>query len=144
MFLIYLIVITILVVLVFCLLAVRHEFLGLKRINELKKELERTQEEIAKEKELLDLCNIDTNGSGKMSSGFDEFNRRIAEIKEERKQMILKELSNRGRMQTNHATDLLNVSRATTFRYLEELEKEGKIEQIGVFGRNVEYKIKTK
>ncbi len=136
-FLIYLIGITIMAVLVFWVL-------GGRRINELKKELERTQEEIAKERELLNLCNTDANGSGKISSGFDEFNRRMAEIKEERKQKILEELSSKGRIQTNQATDLLDVSRATTFRYLEELEKEGKIEQVGIFGRNVEYKIKSK
>jgi len=38
--------------------------------------------------------------------------------------------------------DLLEISRATAFRYLEELEQEGKIEQIGVTGRGVEYKLK--
>ncbi len=49
----------------------------------------------------------------------------------------------RGKIKTNQVADLLEVSRATAFRYLEELEKEEKIEQIGARGRNVEYKPKA-
>jgi DeoR/GlpR family transcriptional regulator of sugar metabolism len=52
-------------------------------------------------------------------------------------------LAERGKIKTNQVADFLEVSRATAFRYLEELEKEGKIEQIGAFGRNVEYKPKA-
>ncbi len=114
-------------------------FLMRKKIKELEIELQRME----KEKE----------EQGKIVSGFDEFNRRMQEIKEERKQKILKDLSGRslplrkasdgqGKIKTNEVADLLDISRATAFRYLEELEKEGKIEQVGAFGRNVQYRLK--
>ena len=48
----------------------------------------------------------------------------------------------RSKIKTSEVADLFEVSRAAAFRYLEELEQEGKIEQIGAFGRNVEYRIK--
>lgn len=75
-------------------------------------------------------------------SGIEEFNRRTQEIKEERKQKIIESLTNQGKIKTNDVADLLDISRATAFRYLEELEKEGKILQVGALGRNVEYKLK--
>jgi len=36
----------------------------------------------------------------------------------------------------------LNVSRRSAVRYLDELEKEGKIEQVGDIGRGVVYRLK--
>ena len=114
-----------------------------RRIRELELDLKRTE----KEKE----------EGEKIASGLAGFNRQTQEIKETRKQRILKELEKRGppssaqgglrrasKIQTNETADFLEVSRATAFRYLEELEKEGKIEQIGAFGRNVEYRIKER
>ena len=69
---------------------------------------------------------------------------KMQEIKETRKQNILKELAEQDNIKTNQVADFLEVSRATAFRYLEELEQERKIEQIGAFGRNVEYKLKER
>lgn len=103
-------------------------FLERKRTKELEVELERTKKE--KEEQLH------------IVSGIDEFNRRMQEIKEERKQKIIGFLTDKKKIKTNEVADLLDISRATAFRYLEELEKEGKIEQIGAFGRNVQYKLK--
>ena len=100
-----------------------------RRMKELEIELGRT----IKEKE----------EQAKVVSGFEDFNRQQEEIKETRKQKVLGELAKRGKIKTNQVADFLEVSRATAFRYLEELEKEGKIEQIGAYGRNVEYKLKA-
>ena len=100
-----------------------------KRTRELELELKRTERE--KEEQT------------KIVSGFEDFNRRQEEIKEARKQRTLEKLAERGKIKTNQVADFLEVSRATAFRYLEELEKEGKIEQIGAYGRNVEYKLKA-
>jgi len=100
-----------------------------ERTKELEIELKRTERE--KEEQT------------KIVSRFDDFNRQQEEIKEARKQRTLGELAKRGKIKTNQVADFLEVSRATTFRYLEELEKEGKVEQIGAFGRNVEYKLKA-
>jgi predicted HTH transcriptional regulator len=99
------------------------------RMRELEIELKRTERE--KEEQT------------KIVSGFEDFNRQQEEIKEARKQKILGELAKRSKIKTNQVADFLEVSRATAFRYLEELEKEGKIEQIGAYGRNVEYKLKA-
>ncbi len=135
MFLIYLIGTIILVVFIFWIL-------NQKRIHELEKELEITQKEIEKERGLLSSCNAEVSSAGKANYGFDEFNRRMAKIKEERKQKILEELEKSRKVRAIEVVDFLVVSRITAFRYLEELEKEGKIEQIGVFGPNVYYRLK--
>jgi Fic family protein len=98
-------------------------------IKELENELKRMQREIEKERQML--------------GGFDEYNKKIAEIKQKRKEKIIEELKKRGKMQTNKVADLLDISKVTAFRYLEELQQEGEIEQVGAFGRGVEYKIKV-
>lgn len=63
------------------------------------------------------------------------------------KQRILKELAKRGKIEINEVADLLEVSTLTAFRYLEELEQEGKIEQISGArypdSLGGEYKLKT-
>ena len=100
-----------------------------RRIKELEIELERTERE--KEEQ------------AKIVSGFEDFNRKQEELKEARKQRTLGELAEQGKIKTNQVADFLEVSRAIAFRYLEELEKEGKVEQIGAYGRNVEYKLKA-
>ena len=106
-----------------------------KRIKELEIELKRTEKE---KDEVL------RQAQDSAILGIADFNRKTQEIKENRKQEILKELAERGKIKTNEVADFLEVSRATAFRYLEELEKQGKIEQIGAFGRNVEYKLKER
>jgi len=99
------------------------------RIRELELELKRTERENEEQVKIV--------------SGFEDFNRRQEEIKEVRKQKVLGELAEQGKIKTNQVADFLEVSRATAFRYLEELEKEGRIEQIGAYGRNVVYKLKA-
>jgi len=104
-----------------------------KRIGELEIDLKRTETE---KEEVL------RQAQDSAILGIADFNRKTQEIKETRKQNILKELAEQGNIKTNKVADLLKVSRATAFRYLEELEKQGKIEQINAFGRNVKYKLK--
>ena len=48
-------------------------------------------------------------------------------------------LENRSRVANDEVEKLLGVSHATAFRYLEELEKSGKIRQVGRTGQNVYY-----
>jgi len=74
--------------------------------------------------------------------GFSGYNEKMAKIKEERKQKIVDALKNGGKIKTDGVADLLDISRATAFRYLEELEKEGAVEQVGKTGREVEYRAK--
>lgn len=101
-----------------------------KRVGELEIELKRTE----KEKEEQE----------NVALGLADFNRHMQKIKEDRKQKILEKLTEQGKVKTDEVADVLKVSRASAFRYLEELEKQGKIEQIGAFGRNVEYKLKER
>lgn len=99
-----------------------------KNQKEALKEAERLKKEMDKEKQEF--------------SGLEEYNKKTAEIKEERKQKILSQIRESGKTDAGKIADLLNVSRYTAFRYLEELEKQGKIEQVGAVGRGVEYKLK--
>ena len=99
-----------------------------RKYKEVEGELRRIQNELEKEKEIL--------------GGFDEYNRKIARLKEDRKQKILDVIKEKSSIRSGDVGDLLGVSRATAFRYLEELEKTSKIEQVGAFGKEVKYKIK--
>ena len=50
-----------------------------------------------------------------------------------------KSSASRGRMTNNDIEKLLGVSDATVTRYMEELEREGKVRQVGAEGRYVYY-----
>jgi len=63
------------------------------------------------------------------------------EQKERGKQQIINMLSTKPQIQNNDVEKLLGVSDATATNYLQELEDEGKIKQIGEVGRGVSYKI---
>jgi len=62
--------------------------------------------------------------------------------KEENKERILKFLEEKERATNNNIEKLLGVSDATATRYLDELEKEGKVRQIGATGHAVYYILK--
>lgn len=61
------------------------------------------------------------------------------EQKAENKQKILTFVQEHGKIQNNDAEKLVGVSNATAERYLDELEKEGKLTQHGVIGQGVFY-----
>jgi len=61
--------------------------------------------------------------------------------KEENKQKILDYAKGKERIANDEVEKMLSVSDATTERYLNELEKEGHIAQIGRTGRHTYYKI---
>ena len=52
---------------------------------------------------------------------------------------ILAELTKKGSVTNDQVEKLLHVSDATATRYLAQLEKEGKIQQIGKTGKSVKY-----
>ena len=64
---------------------------------------------------------------------------RQAEEKKRDKEAILGILETQHPLTNNHIEQLLGISDATATRYLEELEKEGKIRQVGATGRGVYY-----
>ena len=96
--------------------------------REAKMEMGRVEKEIQKERE--------------MWYGFSEYNERVAALKAARKAKIMEKLKGGGNMHTGQVADLLDISRATAFRYLEELEKEGLIAQVGAQGKDVQYRAK--
>ena len=63
--------------------------------------------------------------------------------KEKGKEQIANFLEKNGRITNDEVEDLLGVSNTTAYRYLEELEREEKIAQVGKTGRGVYYE-KTK
>lgn len=60
-------------------------------------------------------------------------------MKRERKSKILEEISRSGKITNDEAQQLSGVSDATAERYLDELEAEGKIRQVGKTGIKVYY-----
>lgn len=55
------------------------------------------------------------------------------------KEAILSIFETQSPLTNNHVEQLLGISDATATRYLEELEKEGKVRQVGGTGRGVHY-----
>lgn len=80
--------------------------------------------------------NIKTEGE------LEKINVKSQAQKEERKKRILELFQDKNSIANNDAEALLGVSDATATNYLSELENEGKIEQTGVSGRFVAYKLK--
>ena len=62
--------------------------------------------------------------------------------KEEGKEKILEILKEKEKITNNDVEKLLGVSDATATNYLQELENEGKVEQVGKTGRSVFYRLK--
>ncbi len=60
--------------------------------------------------------------------------------KQSRKKEILRIIGEKGSVTNNDIETALGVSDASVTNYLQELEREGKIEQIGERGRFVSYK----
>ncbi len=61
------------------------------------------------------------------------------EQKAENKKKILTFIQTNGKIQNNDVEKLAGVSNATAERYLDELEKEGKLTQHGAIGQSVFY-----
>ena len=61
------------------------------------------------------------------------------EQKTHNKEKILAFVQEHGKIQNNDVEKLAGVSNATAERYLDELEKEGKLTQHGVIGQGVFY-----
>ncbi|OGG78352.1 hypothetical protein A3A36_00020 [Candidatus Kaiserbacteria bacterium RIFCSPLOWO2_01_FULL_52_12b] len=69
----------------------------------------------------------------------DSFIAKQMEQKTENKQKILTFVHANGKIQNNDVEKLAGVSNATAERYLDELEKEGKLTQHGAIGQGVFY-----
>ncbi|MDO8572194.1 MAG: DUF977 family protein [bacterium] len=61
------------------------------------------------------------------------------EQKSQNKEKIIAFVQEHGKIQNNDVEKLAGVSNATAERYLDELEKEGKLTQHGIIGQGVFY-----
>jgi len=62
-------------------------------------------------------------------------------IKEQNKLKILELTKQKDKVTNNDVEKFLNVSDATATNYLDELEKEGKVKQVGETGQSVYYEL---
>ncbi|EKE15710.1 MAG: hypothetical protein ACD_11C00108G0004 [uncultured bacterium] len=74
-------------------------------------------------------------------SGIGKVNREKARVKNERKEKILEFLKEKGKAGNGEIQTLLGIADSTVTVYLDELEKEGKIRQIGEVGQGVRYEL---
>jgi len=65
-----------------------------------------------------------------------------ASQKEARKQKALAMLADKPELSNSEIRKALGVSSRTAVRYLDELERDGKIEQVGAVGHAVTYRLK--
>jgi predicted ArsR family transcriptional regulator len=63
--------------------------------------------------------------------------------KDANKQKIMELLKEKGELSNADIRAALGVSARSVVRYLDELEHEGKVEQVGKIGRAVNYRVKT-
>lgn len=63
--------------------------------------------------------------------------------KRENKEKILAYLGGRSEASNSEIREALGVSDRSVVRYMDEMEKEGKVEQAGNTGRGVQYRLKS-
>lgn len=74
-----------------------------------------------------------------IGKGLAEYNQKVQKKKDEVKNKILEILEGESKISNRDITNKLNISRASVIRYLDELEAEGKVKQIGKTGKMVYY-----
>lgn len=72
-------------------------------------------------------------------STLSNFNEKQIEIKNRNKDKVMKMFDKQSKISNKDVAKDLDISSTTSFRYLEELEQEGKIKQNNKFGRRVYY-----
>lgn len=103
-------------------------------ISELRKELREVQKEctlLRKESEEVEEC----------GAGLEAYAERLRAHKNAVKREILMALKLRVHLGNREIAELANISSATVTRYMDELEREGKVVQEGKVGRHVAYKL---
>jgi len=74
-----------------------------------------------------------------MGKGLVEYNQKMQEKKNQIKSKIMELVKSNGKINNSKVAKNLSVARTSAFRYLDELEKEGKLKQVGKTGTNVTY-----
>lgn len=76
------------------------------------------------------------------SKGLKAYNQKIQQQKQEQQAQILNLLDKQEKITNNDVEKLLGVSDATATRYLDALEKQGKIEAFGKSAKTAFYRLK--
>ena len=95
----------------------------------LKKENEEELARVEKEKDEYE----------KLGQGLAEYNQKLQEKKAKAKEKILEIFGKKTRVSNKDVAKALDISSATARRYFDELEREGKVKQVGKVGKNVYY-----
>lgn len=74
-----------------------------------------------------------------LGSGLEEYRNKLQEKKEQAKVKILELLNLKQKISHKDVAKELGASRTTVVRYLDDLEKEGKVRQVGGVGQGVFY-----
>lgn len=74
-----------------------------------------------------------------LGKGLAEYNRKLQKKKNLAKSKIMLVLKKQNKISNHDVVKLLEISSATAVRYFDELEKEGKLKQIGKTGQKVFY-----
>lgn len=86
------------------------------------------------------------NEYAELGQELTEYNQKLQEKKEQAKAKILEmfatqqDQDKQARISNSDVAKKLDISRASAFRYLDELEKQGNLKQISKTGRGVYYK----
>ena len=75
-----------------------------------------------------------------LGQGLAQYNQKLQEKKNQVKEKILELFKTKSEISNHDVAEKLNISRASAFRYLDELEKEGKLKQVGETGAKVVYR----
>lgn len=100
-----------------------------KRTYELDKEVKEIQEQREDLKETLE----------EESPSLKSYNKKKKDKIDKRKEKIIQKIKEEGSVKTGEVQEMFDVSRSTAYRYLSELEKEGRVKQTKKFGRKVRY-----
>ena len=76
-----------------------------------------------------------------LGKGLTEYNQKLQEKKNKAKETILELFKTKVRISNNDVVKILNISSASVRRYLDDLEVEGKIKQVGKTGQKVFYTV---
>ncbi|OGZ65215.1 MAG: hypothetical protein A2998_01170 [Candidatus Staskawiczbacteria bacterium RIFCSPLOWO2_01_FULL_37_25b] len=95
-----------------------------------KNESDREAKALAKEKDEY----------AELGQGLAEYNQKLQEKKEQAQQKIFDLIKSKGKISNKEAAKALGVSSATIRRYLDDLEAENKVKQVGKVGQQVFYK----
>ena len=74
-----------------------------------------------------------------LGKGLAEYNQKMQERKNQAKEKIMAMLEAKAKINNYDVAKSLNTSSASARRYLDELENEGKIKQVGKSGKKVYY-----